>query len=69
MKVLLINGSPYEKGSTYTALCEVEKELNKAGIETEIFHIGKEPIRGCTACGHCSKGSYRCIYDDTVNVA
>ena len=69
MKVLLINGSPNEKGSTYTALCEVEKELNKAGIETEIFHIGKEPIRGCTACGHCSKGSYRCIYDDTVNVA
>ena len=25
MKVLLINGSPNEKGSTYTALCEVEK--------------------------------------------
>jgi len=69
MKVLLINGSPNEKGSTYTALCEVEKELNKAGIETEVFHVGKEPIRGCTACGHCSKGSYRCIYDDTVNVA
>jgi hypothetical protein len=23
MKVLLINGSPHEKGCTYTALCEV----------------------------------------------
>jgi len=71
MKVLLINGSPREKGCTYTALREVEKELNKAGIETEIFHVGKEPIRGCTACGHCKRsGSGRCVFDDdTVNIA
>jgi len=25
MKVLLVNGSPYKKGCTYTALKEVEK--------------------------------------------
>ena len=37
MKVLLVNGSPNKKGCTYTALCEVEKELNKFNIETEIF--------------------------------
>ena len=36
MKVLLINGSPHAKGCTYTALTEVDKELNNAGIETEI---------------------------------
>jgi multimeric flavodoxin WrbA len=51
MKVLLVNGSPNKKGCTYTALCEVEKELNKFNIETEIFHIGKKPIRGCMGCG------------------
>ena len=28
-KVLLINGSPNKEGCTYTALKEVEKELNK----------------------------------------
>ena len=28
MKVLLINGSPHKEGCTYTALKEVEKELN-----------------------------------------
>ena len=38
MKVLLINGSPNEKGCTYTALAEVAASLNKEGIETEIFH-------------------------------
>ncbi len=71
MKVLLVNGSPREKGCTYTALAEVEKELLKSGIEPEIFHVGSEPLRGCTACGHCKKNaSGRCIFtNDTVNIA
>lgn len=71
MKVLLINGSPRAKGCTYTALCEVTKELEKENIETEIFHIGSKPIRGCTACGGCySKSPSRCVFDDDpVNIA
>ncbi len=68
MKVLLVNGSPNGKGCTYTALCEVEKELNKQGIETEIFQLGKKPIRGCTACRKCSELG-KCVFDDDlVNV-
>ena len=35
MKVILFNGSPKKNGCTYTALVEIEKELNKAGIDTE----------------------------------
>ena len=31
MKVLLINGSPHEKGCTYTALSLIAGELNAAG--------------------------------------
>ena len=38
MKVLMLNGSPHEKGCTYTALAEVAGELNQAGVETEIMH-------------------------------
>ena len=37
MNVLLINGSPHEKGCTYTALSLIAGELNKAGIDTEII--------------------------------
>lgn len=33
MKVLLINGSPQEKGCTYTALREATKTLNKEGLQ------------------------------------
>ena len=66
MKVILVNGSPHEKGCTYTALCEVEKSLNAQGVETEIFHIGKNPIGGCWGCGACGKIG-KCVQNDVVN--
>lgn len=69
MKVLLINGSPREKGCTFTALNEVAKTLKEEGVETEIFHIGNKAIHGCIACGKCSDGSRQCVFnDDGVNV-
>ena len=69
MKVLLINGSPHEKGCTYTALREVEKALNECGVETEIYQIGKKPVGGCVACGGC-RPSGKCVFDDgLVNTA
>jgi len=40
MKVLMLNGSPHEKGCTFTAMSEVESSLHKAGIETVWFQIG-----------------------------
>lgn len=70
MKVLLINGSPRAKGCTYTALSIVAKELEENGIETEIFQVGAEPIRGCIGCGACAKnGKGLCEFDDVVNKA
>ncbi len=66
MKVLLINGSPNSKGSTYTALEEVAKTLRSEGAETEIVHVGNKPIRGCIACRKC-KETGKCIVDDIVN--
>ena len=56
MNVLLINGSPHEKGCTWAALSEVAAELEKAGIETTIYHIGKAPVGGCGSCGGCGTG-------------
>lgn len=65
MKVLLINGSPNKEGCTYTALTEVAGALQKNGVETEIFHIGKKPVHGCIACGRCEELG-RCTFDDDV---
>lgn len=66
MKVMLVNGSPHEKGSTYTALSEVANTLNKQGIKVEIFQLGSKPISGCLGCGTCSKIG-KCFMRDQVN--
>jgi multimeric flavodoxin WrbA len=66
MKVLLVNGSPHEKGCTYTALEEVAKTLNAEGIETEIFQIGTKPLAGCIACKSCRETGH-CVFSDRVN--
>ncbi len=66
MKVLLVNGSPHERGCTYTALDEAAQTLRKEGIQPQFFWIGKEPLPGCIACQSCAKTG-RCRYDDAVN--
>ena len=66
MKVLLVNGSPHQKGCTYTALEEVAKTLEENEIEAEIFQLGNKAINGCIGCGSCKK-SGQCFMDDKVN--
>ena len=66
MKVILVNGGPHKEGCVNAALEEVANELNKSGIETEIFWIGVKPIAGCIACGNCAKTG-KCVFDDVVN--
>ena len=66
MKVLLINGSPNAKGTTYIALNEMQKVFEKEGIEAKIVHIGNKDIRGCMACGGCYQ-SGGCVFNDEVN--
>ena len=70
MKVLLINGSPHKEGCTYTALKEAADALNREGIDTEIFQVGAECVRGCIGCGGCAKAG-KCVSgdEDGVNAA
>lgn len=65
MKVLLLNGSPHEKGTTFRALSEVAKALNECGIETEIMTIGNKAISGCNACGGCAESGV-CVKPDKI---
>ena len=66
MKVLLLNGSPHEKGCTYTALHEIAVTLRNDGVEAEIFWLGTDAVKSCTACGACRKLG-KCAYDDVAN--
>ena len=61
MKVLGINGSSRQDGNTAILIKEVFKELQKAGIETELVQLADQVIAPCRACFACAQtGS--CIF-------
>lgn len=67
MKVLMLNGSANTKGNTYLSLLEIGKQLEKEGIEYEIFQMGGTPIRDCIGCNQCTEAG--CVFsDDLVNI-
>lgn len=66
MKVLLVNGSPHRNGVTFLALDTIRDALAEENIDSEIYHIGHKPIRGCIACNRChTRGA--CVFKDHVN--
>ena len=66
MKVLMLNGSPKAKGNTGLALEEIGKQLEKEGIDYEIFQLGGGPVRDCIGCNRCTDEG--CVVtDDGVN--
>ena len=65
MKVVLINGSPHRKGSTFIALSEVAGALEKEGVQTEIIQLGIKAVQGCIACNKCAELGH-CVFQDTL---
>ena len=65
-KILLINGSPNQKGCTNAALEEMVPVFAAAGVESEILWLGNKPMQDCIACGSCRKAG-KCVFDDLVN--
>ncbi|MDO4182412.1 MAG: flavodoxin family protein [Coriobacteriia bacterium] len=66
MKVLILNGSPRKGGNTNIACAELEKVFAEEGVECETVQVGALDVRGCIACGSCSKQG-KCAFDDVVN--
>lgn len=64
MKVMLVNGSPRKNGCTNRALEEVKAQLQKEGIDSEIFWIGTK-VQSCIACRQCKKTG-KCVFDDIL---
>ncbi len=66
MHVLLLNGSPNAEGCTFTALSEIAATLKTENITSEIFQLGKKPVRGCIACGACRERGACAFQDDAL---
>ena len=65
MKVILINGSPHENGSTRAALDDIIEELQDNRIETKLYWVGMKAVHGCIACGKCNE-THRCIFNEDI---
>jgi multimeric flavodoxin WrbA len=69
MKVIAFNGSSRKGGNTEILINYVLEELNKEGIETELFPLAGKKIQGCRACYKCfDNEDKRCsVKNDIVN--
>ena len=67
VRVLLVNGSPRENGSTAEALWRMAEVFDAEGARADIFNLGAAPMPDCAACFKCRERG-RCIFDDGVNV-
>ena len=67
MHVLLLNGSPNAAGCTFTALSEIAAALKTDDVSSEIFQLGRKPVRGCVACGVCRERGECAFQDDALS--
>ena len=69
MKVIAVNGSARKDGNTTMLVEMVFAELEKEGIETELFQLAGRHPHGCIACYKCfAKKNRRCAVDrDCIN--
>ncbi len=69
MKVVAFNGSARKNGNTAIMVNYVFRELEKEGIETELFQFSGKRIRGCLACYKCIENkNQRCgVESDVAN--
>ena len=66
LKVLMLNGSPREKGNIALAFHEMEQIFEENNVEYENILLGRMDIRGCIACETCRQNG-KCVFDDIVN--
>ena len=69
MKVVGFNGSARKDGNTASLMKVVFAELEKEGIDTELYQLAGKKAGGCTACYRCfEKKDNRCHgRNDAIN--
>lgn len=69
MLVTAINSSPRANGNTGILLQKVLDQISEHGISTRLISLAGSDLKGCRACGGCSKNKNGLcmIIDDRVN--
>ncbi|MDR3560029.1 MAG: flavodoxin family protein [Negativicutes bacterium] len=64
-KIIALNGSPREQGSTAVLVGEILKAAGAEGAEVKSYYLNGLNIRGCQSCYAC-KASGRCVLKDDM---
>lgn len=69
MKVIAFNGSARKDSNTAILINHVLDELNKEGIETELYQLAGKKLHGCKGCYQCyiNQDKQCAIKDDIAN--
>jgi multimeric flavodoxin WrbA len=69
MKVIGFNGSARKDGNTAILVRRVFAEIEREGIETELFQFAGKEIRGCISCYKCFENKDRrcAVTNDIAN--
>lgn len=68
-KILVVVGSPREKGNSATLARQVEAGAKSQGAEVESFRLHDMDLRPCTACESCRKElATGCVIDDDMQI-
>ena len=66
MKILVIYGSPHQKGSSYLLANEFIKGVQENRHEVTVFDVAHHHIVPCLGCDHCGMNG-PCIQNDDMS--
>jgi multimeric flavodoxin WrbA len=66
--VLVLKGSPREKGNSSLLADQVADGAKSAGAKVESFHLHNMDIRPCDACDACQGTDADCIIEDDMRI-
>lgn len=68
MNILMINGSPHEKGTTALLKEKFKKGALENGHTINEYDAAKELVHPCIACDSCRRGISECIFKDGMEI-
>ena len=66
MNVLIIKGSPHEKGTTSLLAKKFEEGARAAGHVVQEIDAAHVDIKSCLGCNYCRKNNGICIHNDDM---
>jgi multimeric flavodoxin WrbA len=64
--ILILNGSPREKGNSATLAAQLTAGAKEAGAEVESIYLHDLDIRPCDACDFCQENGDGCVIGDDM---